>query len=786
MDTLIKTNFTILKRAILDKEYSRLNNEQRKAVFSPDGPLLILAGAGSGKTTVIVSRIEYLIKYGNVYHSDFCPEYITQEHIDIMNKYLATGDKSLEEDIIDLISYNRVAPWRMLAITFTNKAAGELKERLEAKIGTGALDIWAATFHSACVRFLRQEIEVAGYSRYFTIYDTDDSKRVIKECVSRLNLEEKIYNPRSVLSVISNAKNSGLTPEGLANEASYNPRLKNISTIYTMYIDRLRQADALDFDDIILVTVKILEENPKIREYWAGRFQHILVDEYQDTNTIQYKLISLLRKKDGNLCVVGDDDQSIYKFRGATIENILSFEENFKNATVIKLERNYRSTQNILDAANSVIKNNRGRKRKTLWTDSNQGGKVVLFNAYDEMHEGNYIADTIAKLVYSKGLEYKNFAVLYRTNAQSRAIENSMRMAKVPAKVIGGLSFYDRKEVKDILSYMCVIINPKDNLRIKRIINEPKRGIGEATVKNVELLAEKNNITMLEVCENAHLYPALSRAKEKLKIFAGIIKDLGAFLDDNPMNFLVDEILDKTGYDLALRDDENYKDRIANISELNTAIIKYMEDTEEPTLFGFLERISLVSDADNYEAGDDVVSLMTLHTAKGLEFDYVFIPGAEEGLFPSTMSMEEEGGIEEERRLCYVGITRARKSLTLLNAKRRTIYGTTTYPEVSRFVKEIPKELLDERGAVKQKSNDFDDFPTATSFTLKQTYTSPKPVNKNTVSQKFEAGEMVSHRIFGEGKVLSVKPMGNDDLLEIQFKVGIKKIMAAYANLKKI
>lgn len=785
MDALIKNTYLILKRAILDKEYKHLNTEQKKAVFSPDGPLLILAGAGSGKTTVIVSRIEYLIKYGNVYNSDYCPNHITQEHIDIMNSYLS-GDNSLYEDIVELIRRNPIPPWRMLAITFTNKAAGELKERLENKIGTSALDIWAATFHSACVRFLRQEIEHAGYSRYFTIYDTDDSKRVIKECISRLNLEEKVYNPRSVLSVISNAKNSGLTPEGLYNEASNNPRLRNISTIYSMYVDRLKQADALDFDDIILITVKILEEYPQVREYWSNRFDHILVDEYQDTNTIQYKLISLLREKDGNLCVVGDDDQSIYKFRGATIENILSFEENFKNATVIKLERNYRSTQTILDAANGVIKNNIGRKRKTLWTDNNQGDKIVLFNAYDEMHEGNHIADTISKMVYSQGLEYKNFAVLYRTNAQSRAIENSMRMARIPAKVIGGLSFYDRKEVKDILSYMCIIINPKDNLRLKRIINEPKRGIGETTIKNVELVAEDNGITMLDACLNAEKYPKLSKAKDKLMNFAKVITQLGEFLDDNPLNFLVDEILDKTGYDAALKDDENYKDRIANISELNTAVIKYMEDEEEPTLFGFLERISLVSDVDEYEAGDDVVSLMTLHTAKGLEFDYVFIPGIEEGLFPSSMAMEEEGGIEEERRLCYVGITRARKGLTLLNAKRRTIYGTTTYPEVSRFVKEIPEELLEEKGAVKQKSFDYDDVPQATSFTLKQTYSQPKPEKKNVVAQKFEPGEMVSHRIFGEGKVLSVKPMGNDDLLEIQFKVGIKKIMAAYANLKKI
>ncbi len=787
MENTIREQYKTLRDRILEKEYSYLNAQQKKAVFAPDGPLLILAGAGSGKTTVLVSKIAYLIKYGNIYDSDFVPDFISENDIMLLNYYLESKDEKIGETAVKLLAHNRIAPWSILAITFTNKAAGELKERLENSIGPSALDIWAATFHSACVRILRQEIEHVGYNRYFTIYDTDDSKRIIKECISRLNLDEKVYNPRSVLSIISNAKNSGLSPKELKQEMAFNPRMVNISNLYAMYIARLKAADALDFDDIILVTVKILEEFPEVRAHWSERFSHVLVDEYQDTNSIQYKLVSLLRKPDGNLTVVGDDDQSIYKFRGATIENILSFEKQFRNVTVIKLERNYRSTQNILNAANGVIKNNLGRKSKTLWTDNGSGEKITLFNAYDESHEAGYIASAIAESVYEKGLSYKQFAVLYRTNAQSRAIENAMRLKKIPAKVIGGLSFYDRKEVKDILSYMCLILNPKDNLRLKRIINEPKRGIGETSLKNLERIAEETGESMLAICGKANSFTELRRAADKLISFYNMIMGLAAFLDDNPLNLLIDEILVKSGYELALADDESGKERLENISELNTAVINYIEEEEEPSLFGFLEKISLVSDIDSYEAGDDVVSLMTLHSAKGLEFDYVFIPGAEEGLFPSSMSLEEPGGIEEERRLCYVGITRAKKELTLLHAKRRTIYGTTTYPQISRFIGEIPKELIEEKGVSDKESTDESIFEFVPSFNLKTASKEQSESEKKKITkQNFVAGEIVFHRIFGEGRILSVKDMGSDDLLEIQFKAGIKKIMAGYANLKKI
>lgn len=788
MDENIKRQYKELRDKILEKEYSYLNPEQRKAVFAPDGPVLILAGAGSGKTTVLVSKMEYLIKYGNIYGSSYVPDFIGENDIMLLQYYLDSGDGNMADTAVRLMEHNRVAPWSILAITFTNKAASELKERLERKLGSCANDIWAATFHSACVRILRREITHAGYSEKFTIYDTDDSKRMIKECVAYFNLDDKSYNPRSVLSAISNAKNSGVSPAEMMSQSGQNPRMKNIALIYGKYVERLKAADALDFDDIILITVKIFEENEEVREYWARRFSHVLVDEYQDTNNLQYRLVSLLCNAEDNLCVVGDDDQSIYKFRGATIENILNFEKQFKRVTVIKLERNYRSTQNILNAANNVIRNNTGRKSKTLWTENEKGSKITLFHAYDENHEANYIATTIGAMVRDKGLDYKNFAVLYRTNAQSRAIENAMRMNRIPAKVIGGLSFYDRKEVKDILSYMCLIVNPKDDLRLKRIINEPKRGIGDTTVNNLVRIAADKSLSILDICRDAEKYSEVSRSANKLKAFADMIASLQEFLNGNPLNLIIDEILEKSGYETALLSEQDGRDRMANISELNTAIINYMNEEDEPTLFGFLEKISLVSDVDDYEAGDNIVSLMTMHSAKGLEFDYVFIPGVEDGLFPSSMSMEEPGGMEEERRLCYVGITRAKKELTLLHAKRRTIYGTTTYPAISQFIKEIPDELMEEKGAVKQQEDFSDDcYIDIPSFSLSKATKESAPQKPKVIErQSFSVGQVVSHKIFGVGEILSVRDMGNDDLLEIRFQAGTKKIMANYANLKKI
>lgn len=788
MSETLEKEFNRLKRAILEKEYAHLNEQQRKAVFAPDGPLLILAGAGSGKTTVVVNRIGYLIQYGSAYHCDNAPENLTEDTIAWLRDYLDHPDPSRKESVRRLISHMPVPSFRIMAITFTNKAAQELKDRLYSKLGESALDVWASTFHSACVRILRQEIELAGYSRNFAIYDTTDSRRLVKECIAGLGLDQKVYNPKGILRLISSFKNSGAGPEDLQNEYRDNPRMKNIASVFAAYNRELKRANALDFDDIIGVTVKILEENPQTRNYWMHRFSHIFVDEYQDTNTLQYKLVSLLREKAGNLCVVGDDDQSIYRFRGATIENILRFEEQYPGATVVKLECNYRSTQTILDAANHVIRNNAGRKDKTLWTENGKGDPILLFHAYDENHEADFIASTIQKMREEYGCNYSSFAVLYRTNAQSRAIEAAMRVYRIPAKVIGNLGFYDRKEIKDVLSYLCLLVNDHDNLRLKRIINEPRRGIGDVTVAAVEKLSNELNIGMLEVCRRADEFSELSRARDKLRAFAAVIDELRGFAAENPMHMLIDAVLDKTGYDAALKlEDDSYQERLENIQELNTAIVRYLEMEDEPTLFGFLERISLVSDADNYEQESDTVSLMTLHTAKGLEFDYVFLPGMEEGLFPSSMSVDEPGGLEEERRLCYVGITRAKKRLTLLDTRMRTIFGTAIRPVVSRFVGEIPEDLLEERGAPKRQESSGGVQPSgAPMFSLDK---AAKEISNRVQTPQgvvYTVGETISHRVFGQGRILSVTPMGNDSLLEIQFGDVKKKIMANFANLKKI
>ncbi len=787
----MKEKFLKLKKQILEREYGFLNPEQRRAVFAADGPLLILAGAGSGKTTVIVSRIEYLIRYGNTYSYEGVPADLTQDDLMAMARFAAAPDPELRERVTELISHDRVKPYRILAITFTNKAAAELKSRLEQKLGSAGMDIWAATFHSACVRILRQEIEKLGYSRSFTIYDTTDSRRVIKDCISKYGLDEKLFAPKNVLSIISNAKNSGVTSDEMRQQYEAVPRMKQIAKLYEAYCEALKKANALDFDDIILLTARILQDFPETRQMWMNRFDHVLVDEYQDTNPLQYRLVALLRKKDGNLCVVGDDDQSIYRFRGATIENILLFEERFDKATVIKLERNYRSTQTILDAANSVIANNVGRKSKSLWTENGQGQKIKVCCAYDEGNEADTIAGAIQKLHIQEGVPYNEFAVLYRTNAQSRAIEASMRAHRIPARVIGGQSFFDRKEVKDIMSYLCLIVNPTDDLRLRRIINEPKRAIGDTTVAALAAAAEEAGISMLEACRRADEFPTLSRAREKLKAFAMMMVDLINYNECNPLNTLIDEVLDRTGYAEALKSDESYEDRIENISELNSAIVRYMQSEEDPTLFGFLERTSLLSDADDYEEADESVAMMTMHTAKGLEFNHVFIPGMEEGLFPSSMSLDEDGGIEEERRLCYVGITRAKKTLTLLYTRMRMLYGTTLYPQMSRFIDEIPQALYTKGGApegerqAEQRARSFSSQNTP-SFTLRQA-AATRPAAKPTAPKvAYAVGEQVKHRVFGVGTILTVTPMSNDCMLEINFEKGRKKVMANYANLQKI
>ncbi len=768
-----KQEFLRLRKRYLEKEYSFLNEEQRRAVFSTEGALLILAGAGSGKTTVIVNRIAYLIKYGNAYMSDQIPDYITPEILEAVKQ---NGGSS------EIFAQNPVRPYNVLAITFTNKAAKELKERLENLLGAEGQDIWAATFHSACVRILRREIEALGYDRSFTIYDTDDTVKLLKDIIKSLNIDESIITPKACYNVISKAKNSSMTAQDFKRDFENNPRLKRVAEIYEVYQKRLREANALDFDDIIMKTVELLTRFEDIKKKYNRMFKYILVDEYQDTNNLQYRLVSLLTGDSSNICVVGDDDQSIYKFRGATIENILSFEKQFKDACVIRLEQNYRSTQHILDAANEVIKNNEGRKGKNLWTAKAGGEKITVHCAANQNDEGYFIARTVKQLV-REGRSLNDFAVLYRTNAQNRALSDALTYAGIPNRVIGGTRFYDRKEIKDVIAYLSVISNPKDDLRLLRIINEPSRKIGTATLEALRHTADEYGISLYEALKQSPQIPELSKAAARLNAFYELIEELRELSQELSLYELYNEMLERTGYLRYLEAEaqkENSEDRLDNIEELKSSIRDYMENSEEPTLFSFLEEISLVSDIDNLDSDANAVTLMTLHSAKGLEYPVVFIAGMEENLFPSSMSFDSVEDLEEERRLCYVGITRAKQKLYLLFCAERMIYGTTTYPVSSRFIEEIPQKLIEltaPRKAYSQPKSTYKPEPKRNMFA---TVSTPKSVQK----VQYFKGQCVNHKVFGDGEILSVTPMGNDTMLEIKFSAGTKKIMANFANLK--
>ncbi len=718
---------------MFDFNFPNLNDKQREAVYTTDGPVLILAGAGSGKTTVLINRIAYLIGAKNVF------------------------------------------PSQILAITFTNKAAAELKSRLETMLGSEGEMVWASTFHSLCVRILRRDIEKIGYPSSFNIFDRADQLTVVKECLKEMNLDDKTYPPKSVLSHIGRAKDELLTPEGFAKAMGGDFRMEKVAQIYDLYQKKLQKYGSLDFDDIIMLTVKLFEEHEDVLSYYQRRFQYIMVDEYQDTNHAQYRLVSLLADAHKNLCVVGDDDQSIYKFRGANIENILSFEKQYTNAKVIKLEENYRSTQNILDAANNVIKNNVGRKGKSLWTSKGEGEKIRLLKAQNEHDEGQKIAERIDDLT-RHGYAYNDFAILYRTNAQSRVIENMLLRNAIPYRVLGGLRFFDRKEIKDVLAYMKLINNPNDNVSLKRIINEPKRGIGKKSVEDAELISAQDNISMFEVCEHS---------SGKLKAFADMINEIKQH--DYTISKMVEVILDKTGYLEALMNENTVEatTRIENIKELVTDAMEYEKTTEEenPTLAGYLEKISLIADVDNYDETQDVVVMMTLHSAKGLEFPVVFIAGMEDGIFPGYQSMMSNDELEEERRLCYVGITRAKQILHISHAFSRSLYGSTSYNQPSRFLAEIPAELIDGQIAVSTpvKNNIFSKAPAQHSSVnlSNQPKTAPKC--------DFATGDRVSHFKFGQGTILKATPVGNDIHLEVMFDTaGTKNLMAAYARLKKI
>lgn len=783
-----RERFLKAKRALFDKLYDTLNPEQREAVYTVDGPLLVLAGAGSGKTTVLVKRIAHIIRYGNAYYSEAMPDDISEAEVKALEG-ATQYDHEMIAGILERYADRPCPPWAVLAITFTNKAANEMKERLAKTLGieVEALETWAGTFHSICVRILRRFGEEIGVARNFTIYDDDDMKRVVKNVLKELNLDDKMFPPKSVLGVISRAKDTLTTPLEFEAEIGNDYRMKQIAKIYTAYQAKLEEANAVDFDDIIMKTVKLLRECDHVREFYQRRFRYVLIDEYQDTNGAQFELSRLLSGGYGNLMVVGDDDQSIYKFRGATIENILNFDKNFDKTRVIKLEQNYRSTQVILDAANAVIQNNEGRKGKTLWTAKKGGDRIASVTVDNQTDEGIYIAEKIMQLVRTENRKFSDFAVLYRMNAQSNAIEKAMTRAGVPYRVLGGTRFYERKEIKDMLAYLWLIHNPNDDLRLERIINEPKRKIGATTLTALRDIAAVEHISMLAVCERARSYTALGRTADRLVEFAVLIAELREIADTTSLSELFRSVIEKTGYRAMLENEgEEGKDRLENVEELVSNAVEYEENAEAATLANFLEEVALVADVDNYDREADAVVMMTMHSAKGLEFPVVFLPAMENGMFPSQSALASHEELEEERRLAYVAITRAKEKLFLLRAKERLLYGMTQFNQPSRFVKEIPPLLLDtsdSREAPRARVSGMGYQPKIVGGIggIKKPQAPKVPV------ERFTVGARVSHPVFGQGVVLSVRDLGSDTLYEVMFDtVGTKKLMGNMAKLKKV
>lgn len=786
---MISNEFFTLRKKIIERDFKNLNDMQKKAVLSTEGPLLVLAGAGSGKTTVLVNRIANIMKYGKAYYSERCAYEPNESELALMR---AAADGVIDDvfDIEPLLQVDAAKPWEILAITFTNKAAGELKERLEKMLGEAALDIWASTFHSSCVRILRRNADYIGYSSNFTIYDTDDSKRVIKDCIKQLGLSENIITPKSVLSAISSAKDMMISPSEYIKENYVDFRKRNIGSVYEMYQKRLKDADAMDFDDIIVNTVRLLQNNPEVLEYYQRKFKYIMVDEYQDTNHAQYLLTSLLAGGYKNICVVGDDDQSIYKFRGATIENILSFEHQYSNAKVIRLEQNYRSTQNILDAANKIIAHNENRKGKNLWTDNGKGDLINYHTAYSDRDEGIFVADKVLDGIRN-GARYSDFAVLYRMNSQSNLVEQAFVRMGIPYRLIGGHKFYDRKEIKDALAYLSVIANPNDTVRLQRIINVPKRGIGDSSVSAALEIAEGLGISLFEVIKSADQFPKLSRSAKKMIEFGRMMEGFIDDVDSLELSELFKKVINESGYIASLAlDPETKEDRLANLEELSNNLLRFTRENDEPTLNDFLQEVALMTDIDNYNAETETVVMMTIHAAKGLEFPTVFLIGMEESIFPSDMSsMGGDSEIEEERRLAYVAVTRAKRKLYITRAKQRMLFGQTRFNQPSRFIREIPDSLLDITGETIKtfasiNTGSAPSKPQAPSrgFTSAPTHSAPA---KNTTI--FNVGDTVKHKAYGEGVILSAKPMGNDTLLEIAFtNSGTKKIMANFAKVEKI
>ncbi|MDY2556755.1 MAG: 3'-5' exonuclease, partial [Candidatus Faecousia sp.] len=673
MNDSLDMRFLAARKKYIEGRFSMLNDMQRQAVLTTEGPLLLLAGAGSGKTTVLINRIANLLRYGHGSEGKEIPDFVTEADVRFLEELSADPSENERVRADGLCALEPVKPWNIIAITFTNKAAGELRDRLETLLGEGAGDIWAMTFHAACCRILRRNIDRMGYTGSFTIYDSSDSERQMKEVLKDMGLDDKTFPPKYVLSVIGRQKDRLISPEEMLENSrgSSDLRLTQIAKAYAAYQKRLKDNNALDFDDILYVTVKLLQQEPEVREYYQRKFQYVLVDEYQDTNHVQYLLTSLLSGHWGNICVVGDDDQSIYRFRGATIENILSFEEQYPGARVIRLEQNYRSTQSILDAANAVIAHNLGRKGKHLWTARQGGAPILVYEASDESSEGNFVAGQI--LAGSKGRNFKDYAILYRTNAQSNALEYAFKRNGIPYKVIGGTRFFDRAEVKDMLSYLCVINNRADDLRLARIVNNPPRGLGAKTIETVQRLAEAENKSLYDVLSDPYSYAPLEKSAQKLLQFSALIEGLSKLLEDGmSLPEFYDELLVRTGYAdmLTGKPTEENKTRLENVRELKSSIHAYMANTMEPSLAGFLEEIALYTDLEQYSEGDNTVVMMTVHSAKGLEFPHVFLVGFEDGLFPGMRAIGDQEEMEEERRLCYVAITRAKETLTISHARQ--------------------------------------------------------------------------------------------------------------------
>ena len=798
-DEMIK-RFIAARERYIKTQFASLNAKQQEAVMCTEGPLLLLAGAGSGKTTVLINRVVNLLRFGRGSDTNEVPDTVTEEDVLFLEQLSSEASDAQRHRADYLCSVEPVNPWNIIAITFTNKAANELKERLAAQ-GQPAEDVWAMTFHAACCRILRRDIERIGYTRSFTIYDTSDSERLMKDIIKEMGLDDKTFPAKYVLSIISREKDKMIGPDQMLEHVytSGDSRLLHVAKAYQRYQTKLKENNALDFDDIIFKTVELLQDHEDIRTYYQRKFRYVLVDEYQDTNHMQYLLTSILAGGYENICVVGDDDQSIYRFRGATIENILDFEKQYRGSRTIRLEQNYRSTQAILNAANSVIAHNIGRKGKRLWTANGEGDQITVYEAADEGGEANYVAGQI--IGGYKGANFKDYAVLYRTHAQSNALEFAMKRNGIPYRIIGGMRFFDRAEVKDMLAYLCVINNRKDDLRLRRIINNPPRGLGAKTIETAERLANAEGQGLYHVISDPSSYAPLEKSANKLQQFASMLDSLEELLGELSLPDFYEEVMLRTGYAdmLESKPTEENKTRLENIRELKSSIHSYVQNAEVPTLAGFLEEIALYTDLETYSDSDDAVVMMTIHSAKGLEFPNLFLVGFEDGLFPGMRSIGDMEEMEEERRLCYVAITRAKKHLTITHARQRMLYGRTSASLPSRFLKEIPDDLLEKKGGYYQQAAGTGyGYSTYNSYKATQqisVYT-PKPYLQRSSQAASSApmldlnkGDMVQHTAFGKGMVLSVIKMGGDALLEIAFDdIGTKKLMAksASAHMKRL